>query len=69
MGLDVYDPDNRLHQRHGVWQPEKGFAPYPAGEVSWFGAILSPARMATGHAYIGFRCVKSLEMTAQSRQF
>ncbi len=39
MYLDVYDPDNRLHQRDGVWLPEKGFEHYPAGEVSWYGAM------------------------------
>ena len=28
--------------------------------------IISPARQATGHAYIGFRCVKALETLTQS---
>jgi iron(II)-dependent oxidoreductase len=28
--------------------------------------IISPTRQATGHAYIGFRCVKPLEMLSQS---
>jgi len=39
MYLDVYDPDNRIHQRDGVWSPEQGFEIHPVGEVSWFGAI------------------------------
>jgi formylglycine-generating enzyme required for sulfatase activity len=29
--------------------------------------IISPSRQATGHAYIGFRCVKSLELLTQAR--
>lgn len=39
MYLDVYDTDTRIQQRDGVWLPDKGFEHYPAGEVSWYGAI------------------------------
>lgn len=39
MYLDAYDPDVRMHQRDGAWIPDKGFASYPAGEVSWYGAL------------------------------
>ncbi len=39
MYLDVHDPDNRIRQREQVWLPEPGFELYPAGEVSWYGAL------------------------------
>ena len=39
MYLDVRDPDNRIHQRDGVWLPDKGAELHPVGEVSWFGAL------------------------------
>lgn len=39
MYLDVHDPDNRVHPRGGVWLPDEGFEDYPAGEVSWYGAL------------------------------
>ncbi len=39
MYLDVYDPDTLIHQRNGVWLPDKGFENYPAGELSWYGAV------------------------------
>ena len=39
MYLDVHDFDNRLHPRGGVWLPDEGFENYPAGEVSWHGAL------------------------------
>jgi iron(II)-dependent oxidoreductase len=29
--------------------------------------IISPSRQATGHAYIGFRCVKAVELLTQAR--
>jgi iron(II)-dependent oxidoreductase len=39
MYLDVNDPDARIHLRNGLWVAEKGFERYPAGEMSWFGAV------------------------------
>src|SRR5262245_23655916 len=39
MYLDVHDPDNRIHQRDGVWIPDQGSELHPVGEVSWFGAL------------------------------
>lgn len=37
--LDVSDADNRIHQHDRAWLPEKGYALYPVGEVSWYGAM------------------------------
>lgn len=39
MYLDVYDSDNHIQQRDGVWIPDKDFELHPVGEVSWFGAM------------------------------
>jgi iron(II)-dependent oxidoreductase len=39
MYLDVHDPDALVHQRNGAWLPDKGFENYPAGEMSWHGAV------------------------------
>jgi iron(II)-dependent oxidoreductase len=37
-----------------------------AGLTATSRELISPGRQATGHAYIGFRCVKSLEMMSSS---
>jgi len=39
MYLDVDDPDNRIHNRNGVWVVENGYENHPAGELSWHGAV------------------------------
>jgi iron(II)-dependent oxidoreductase len=38
----------------------------PAGLTTTSREIISAMRQTTGHAYIGFRCVKSLEMLSQA---
>ena len=39
MYLDVEDPDTLIHRRGGTWLPDQGFENYPAGEMSWYGAV------------------------------
>ena len=39
MYLDVEDPDTLIHRRGGAWLPDQGFENYPAGEMSWYGAV------------------------------
>ncbi len=39
MYLDVLDGENRIHERGGVFSPDKGYENHPAGEVSRRGAV------------------------------
>jgi iron(II)-dependent oxidoreductase len=39
MYLDVGDPDNRIHNRNGVWVAEKDYEKHPAAEMAWHGAV------------------------------